>query len=495
MLVNLDLDATLVADTMDPPKVRDLIATQLMYLVGELNGDNSVGRHPKAFFSVTTFGATDGRPGSWTFTYHATLPVAWGAGTPPATYAVTLPLRVGTQDRASFAEKYAATCTAPEGGVTGAADAGRMFLFYRPQRAGCALLPEDVVRSTATFTASTESSVAKYPEYHRVWEDDALNVVAVFGRELDDVGTAGTVDEGVVAYQQFLAKAFARLGQIAQQPSQAMVDGGVRLSGDLSSGRKVVIEAMLAPAHLVANRTSFDDWYDARTPKADLVIYSGHAGLGENARTLTAKGVFSQERYVVVAVNGCDTFAYLDDSFIDRLGGTKHVDVVSNVLGEYFHSNDETSLELVDAFITALDTPKTYIEILRSIDATQIAVVSGEEDNEFVPGMIPKPKSMPADTKAPAPSDAAPGRPPAATASVARRQSSGCAMAESTNGSGLPFAALVAASAIAIARRQRRRSGSMHATRRADSSTRAPTWARSVVSFQSFASGHVPFDT
>jgi hypothetical protein len=60
VLVDLEFDAKLTADTMDPPKVRQLIASQLMYLVGQLNGEQSVGRQDRAEFSVTTFGSAQG---------------------------------------------------------------------------------------------------------------------------------------------------------------------------------------------------------------------------------------------------------------------------------------------------------------------------------------------------------------------------------------------------------------------------------------------------
>ena len=66
------------------------------------------------------------------------------------------------------------------------------------------LLPADVMRATATITKSNENTTGKYPEYHRVWEDDAFDVVAVFGKEFDDERAE---DGGVQAYGAFLAEA------------------------------------------------------------------------------------------------------------------------------------------------------------------------------------------------------------------------------------------------------------------------------------------------
>jgi hypothetical protein len=411
VLVDLELDAKLIADTMDPPRVRDLIATQLMFLVGQLNGERSVGRHDRAQFSVTTFGAAPNEPGNFAFTYHVKMPVAWGAaGGPPASFSVTLPLRVGEANQVAFAQKYSGLCTDPEGGNV---EAGRMFLFFRPRRPGCSLAPEDVLMTSAIVSPSAENTKGKYPEYHRVWADDVLDVVAVFGHEFDD-GRAD--DAGAHAYEAFMNKAEQYVASLdaAASSRRESVDvaapyRATRLAGTLSDGREVHIETILVGPKLGIERNGFDDWYDARTPSADVIVYSGHAGLGVNVRRLATKGSFVARKYVVMVNNGCDTLAYLDPTLTQRRAllnpddpsGTKYMDTISNVLGGYFHTGDETSMEILRAFVSAADgAPKKYEELMAGIDDTQIAVVTGEEDNEFQPGMLgprrARPETIPA---------------------------------------------------------------------------------------------------
>ncbi|HVH43932.1 MAG TPA: hypothetical protein VM925_16380, partial [Labilithrix sp.] len=400
VLVDLELDGKLVADGAAGSSFEPLVATQLTYLVGQLNGERSVGQHQEAQFSITSIDPSSTTPSTSIVTYHAKIPVAWGGGPPPTTYSVILPSRVGQADRVAFAEKYAGTCTDPEGAMTGADDEARMFLFYRPLRAGCTLSPEDVFITSANVVPSAKNTTDKYPEYHRVWEDDELDVVAVFGSELD-AGRAE--DSGVAAYDAFVDGADTYLrslqGTTATSPIETGAGAGrsVRVSAILPDARRIQIDAVLVPPHLAEERSTFDDWYDARTPDADLIIYSGHAGLGENVRALSQKGSFRAKKYVVFFVNGCDTFAYLDRTLANRRAtlnpddpaGTKYMDTVSNVLGGYFRSGDKTSLHMIRELVGALaGTPKTYEGLLAGIDATQIAVVTGEEDNEFVPGMV-----------------------------------------------------------------------------------------------------------
>jgi hypothetical protein len=57
---------------------------------------------------------------------------------------------------------------------------------------------------------------------------------------------------------------------------------------------------------------AFDAWYDARTPRADVILYTGHAGLGTNVRTFINKAPSARGSYLLWSVNGCDTFAYVD---------------------------------------------------------------------------------------------------------------------------------------------------------------------------------------
>jgi MYXO-CTERM domain-containing protein len=463
-LVDFEFDAKLIAPTSTPTAVRQLLETQLMYLVGQLNGDRSVGRHDRVEIGVTTITALDS--GLFEYRYHAKLPVAWGAGAPPASYAVTLPARVEQADQVAFATKYNRSCTAEEGGDV---DAGRMFLFFRPRQVGCTLAPEDVVVTTATVHASTENTKEKYPEYHRIWDDGALDVVAVFGREFDD-GRQG--DGGTGAYAAFVEQATKYIEALQPDGAQRTIttDDAVgrpnvrlvaKLPSTLPSKREVHIDAILIAPH-VRDDPSFDPWYNARTPKADLIIYSGHAGLGENVRTLATKGVFEPKKYVMFVMNGCDTFAYLDRTLTDRrfklnpddIGGTKYMDSLSNVLGGYFHMGDETSLHMIKALVSATkETPKTYPQIFDGIDSSQVMVVSGEEDNEFVPGMLPA--DVPPSTGQPTGTGETPPSPPAGTPPSSKSRASGCSAGP--NDAGETALAPVLVIAIGVLARRRRR--------------------------------------
>jgi hypothetical protein len=404
VLVDFEFDGKVLAPPTQVEHADSLITAQLMYAVGHLNADRSVPRFDRLELSNIVI---EYRQERVEVSYHAKLPVAWGGAVRPQQYTLTLPARAGEADQVGFAAKYASTCSDPSGGVV---DAGRMFLFYRPKHPGCRLDGSDIVRFTATVMRSPENTNGRYPEYHRVWEDGALDLVAVFGKEYED---GKTEDGGVQAHRQFLAGAkeyldAIRAASVHVSETQQLPGGAeqTRMAATLLDGRAIHIDVVLSPAYLSEERTAFDDWYDARTPTADLVIYSGHAGLGQNVRTFMKKGAFAPGKYLIWVVNGCDTLAYLDRTMVSRRAalnpddpaGTKYMDTVTNVLGGYFLSGDETTLRFVRELVAAGDAatkPKTYEEIFQGIDPEQVIVVTGEEDNEFQPGMIRPRESAP----------------------------------------------------------------------------------------------------
>jgi hypothetical protein len=223
----------------------------------------------------------------------------------------------------------------------------------------------------------------------------------------------------------------------------------------------VRIDVMLATPRIANESAEFDEWYDAGTPEADLVVYSGHAAHGDNVRALMTKGAFRAGQYTVWVVNGCDTLAYVDGTLARRRSalnpddpmGTKYMDTVSNVLGGWFHTGAETTMQFVRELVAGGDPasrPKTYPEIFASIDRDQVVVVTGEEDNEYVPSRSavgpataptgPAPPVARGDDEAAAP-------PQASRADAAQEGAGGCSVTSERRGSGrsrpLAFAVFV----------------------------------------------------
>src|SRR5262245_44781160 len=208
-LLEFDFDAEVVTDSSWNDK--QTIQDQLLYTMGHLNADHSVGRLDNVVLSAPgdpskpPVRTQDG--GRTTIKYHAKLPVAWGSKTNlPTSYEFKLPRDISYAGQQAFTEKHKENCvdwSAHE------VDVGSMWYYYRPRAEGCEIADSEVVKFTAKVVKSTNNTAGMYPEYHKVWEDDRLEVVAIFGK-YEATGQAG--DAGVTGFNSFVAQMKRELG-------------------------------------------------------------------------------------------------------------------------------------------------------------------------------------------------------------------------------------------------------------------------------------------
>ena len=369
------------------------IEDQMLYTIGLLNGEKSVARLDKLELSNIQTAAAEG--GKTRVTYHAKLPVAWGKkDAVPTTFTLRMPKDGTYQGYEAFTAKYSHDCV--DFGAHDV-DAGSMWYYYRPKTSRCTLAAEDVVDLTAEVRASGTQTTGKYPEYDKVWEDDALEVVAIYGKYEDGATTSS--DAGISAYNEFVNAMKSRLSSqgLTTTPESFPSSPGVGIpditfNGVLTDGKKIRVTALLVDNVRTAGPT-FDQRYASLTPSADFIVYNGHAGLGANVRALAQKGKWKAGQYAVVFMNGCDTYAYVDSALWDAHAavnaddptGTKYVDVINNAMPSYFSNMPESTLAIFDALANHAE-PATYEGIFKKISSSQVILVSGEEDNVFVPG-------------------------------------------------------------------------------------------------------------
>jgi hypothetical protein len=389
--LDAEWDGTLITDFAFNDKA--VIESQLLYTVGQLNGFNSVGRIDKAELSNIQRSTVNGRT---QIKYHAKLLVAWGRKTNiPTSVELKLPLDVSSSGQVAFAEKYGETCVDFSAHDV---DSGSMFYYFRPRASGCTIAPADVNTVTATLAPSPVQTTGKFPEYNKIWEDNRLEVVAIFGKN-EDGATSG--DVGIDAFNKFVGAMKSELStrQLTTIPATVPTNPGVanpdiELNATLPDGKKIRVVALLTDnIRLGLMQPTFRARYENLSTRADFIIYNGHAGLGVNVRALASAGKWVPGQYVVVQMNGCDTFAYIDDALFrahkainpDDTTGFKYIDIINNAMPAFFHDLSNTTMA---TFRGLLDhqNPKTYEQIFRNIASAQVVLVSGEQDNTFTPG-------------------------------------------------------------------------------------------------------------
>jgi hypothetical protein len=392
LFVDFEFDGSLVTDSSW--NAENTIEDQLLYTIGQLNGKNSVGRLDKVTLSNVK---TTTEAGRTKITYHAKMPVSWGNRTNvPATVALTLPRDMAYAALDRFATTYGHSCV--DWGAHDV-DSGSMWYYFRPERSGCTFTATDIVKATASVSVSPINTTGKFPEYHKVWEDNALNVVAIFGKYEDGATTAS--DAGIAGWNNFIAavKTELRGATVTSTPATIPVNPGTSITdvewrATYPDGKTVKINALLTDnVRTALNQAAFRTRYEGLSTRADFIVYNGHAGLGANVRALARAGKWVAGQYLIMFENGCDTYAYIDGAIIDAhkqvnaddAVGTKYVDVINNGMPAFFSSMPGATMAMFKGLMS-YSAPKTYEQIFAGVDRSQVVLVTGEQDNVYVPG-------------------------------------------------------------------------------------------------------------
>jgi hypothetical protein len=365
---------------------RVAIVSQLQYVQGLLtttvHGNGQVG------LVTLTDVAESARGDKKKITYAASLPVIWPKDGPsaPANYELVLPRDVTALD--AFNDKYDGKC--------GTNEYGRETFWhdFDAQAAGCKIDDADVVRAQAKVGKHAKETREKYPEYGEIWKDDALEVVALYGI----VDSGGDSDPGYTGSERLLRDVERLVKSPARKsnPTSSSILRDTTLTGEVTVGgreRSVKVTAIVVQdiEHL---GDDFDERYDPLSETADIIFYGGHSGLGKNVASFAARGKVVKQKYQLAVLNGCQTFAYLQNTMnqrrVDANGaaldplGTKYLDVFANALPSFASTNTPALETFVRAAIDA-DHPKHYNQLLEETQDDQLPVVFGEEDNTFSP--------------------------------------------------------------------------------------------------------------
>jgi hypothetical protein len=365
---------------------RKAIVSQLFYLSGEI--DKTHGGHGQfGFAQLTNMKVDSFAEGLDRIRYRAVVPVAWPRSREvPASFKVVLPLRVDEQGLRDFNAKYARKC--------GEAHYGEEHFWYdfKPVTTACAMGAGDIVSATAKVARSSQITTDRRPEQEQFWKDGVFRMVIVHGT--DGASSLDASDTGVeqyLAFQNRLKAAFP-LGIASKGEKNGDIYDEWRFDAavpKLGGGQGKLVVVMLLAGELKYAGSAFDARYDALSADADVITYGGHSGLGKNIRALAAKGKVTKGHYQVLFLDGCSTFAYLDDTLVKRRieangstadpNGTKFLDVILNAQPSPWYASASNLMHLVKTL--GGNKRKGYGDILDGISTAGMPVVTGENDN------------------------------------------------------------------------------------------------------------------
>ncbi len=303
---------------------------------------------------------------------------------------------------------------------------GDFFYFWDPDQNGCPLKgdKEHVLRIKGTLK-KLKKTKRTYPAYDKIFGDngngDTTRIDLFYGyiesnapRNLYDYlkqtlavqdpdASIENVDDAIIsAYEigHYLKTKKFRLtertlfGKITKRQETTLEKKGLELENHPSteegytpgekrtykkvfdSGKEVEVNIIIAHSDLQDNKrkksTLFKNMFEDALENADIIDYEGHSGLGGN---LDLKGlygdrdVFNPDKYQIIFINGCHSYSYFKNMFMDRKNHPQNLDLILSGLSTL--SDDATNN--TKAFLKYFINPDkkrnpTYQTILNAIE-------------------------------------------------------------------------------------------------------------------------------
>ncbi len=276
------------------------------------------------------------------------------------------------------------TCIKPDGdGISPL----NFFYYYNQKIRGCKTL--NTVNLTITDIKPKLASV-KYPEYQQLFKDGQVDIFVLFS-------PVGQSSPGFMkrfvrrlsrsGYRKTLVKKDDE-GHISEVALQKTV-GGIRFN----------ITSILSEYHEAPNLKL--KW---ALGNDEIIIYNGHSGYGQNIeRHFTVPELYPANRYQIVLLNGCSSYAYGVNSVL-AVKDAKYIDVITTYDGIKGEGHQMGLLKPLETAARAIKKPRwsnyqkkslSWLGIITKINrlAKRISktnspfLVSGEHGNEYVPGM------------------------------------------------------------------------------------------------------------
>jgi hypothetical protein len=288
------------------------------------------------------------------------------------------------------------------------------WYFWDPKMPGCPL-----AQSTAevlTFSGSLRelpNTKRTYPEYDRLYGDnrngrtlrasvflgyiDDLPNLRVPRRRDDGYGALRNVENELkdlgfeLAEKQDAFRIRSDGSQMAGINFRRIYTKEVeRLSGNRGAGQSVEVELLLADTSIASRDSTFHHYLVPALRQSDMLVYDGHSGLGGNLDLEQIRGErLDPAKYQIFYFNGCSSYPYFKQMFIDAKGGTQSLEVITSGLPTL----TDTAGPNVIAFLRPLLEGRTwsYQRLLAALEnsngenGTYLTGVSGDEDNQYEP--------------------------------------------------------------------------------------------------------------
>jgi hypothetical protein len=142
------------------------------------------------------------------------------------------------------------------------------------------------------------------------------------------------------------------------------------------SGKEVVVNIIIAQSDFQDNKkkqsTLFKNMFEDALEKADLIDYEGHSGLGGNLDLESLYGdrdIFNPDKYQIIFINGCHSYAYFKNMFLNRKNHPQNLDLILSGLSTLSDDAVNNSKAFLKYFINPDKSRRpSYQAILNAIE-------------------------------------------------------------------------------------------------------------------------------
>lgn len=255
---------------------------------------------------------------------------------------------------------------------------GDFWYFYDPFRYGCSKLrnspmAQKVVIQIHTQVISQKNYSARLNELRGDnGNGDVVDIVTVNGFS---ESSTESEDEGRVTFNDlndFLIRQGFKMSSVQKYENRPIL----RFEKDVKAadGRviKFRVTRLLAETSISSKNVTFAKFFKKAIETADVVMYSGHSGLGGtlDIPSLESKAgdfVFDHHKRQIYFFDGCSSYSYYLSTFESHKNKSK-IDILTNGLASFFHTQNEV-IEGLLTHIFAVDTNPTWMDILNTMEA------------------------------------------------------------------------------------------------------------------------------
>ncbi len=252
---------------------------------------------------------------------------------------------------------------------------GDYWYFWDPYRAGC----ENLLKEPATRYVQVS---VKPLEYKRLEENTRLDLVRGDNGngkllQIDLISgfdeSAGRRDIGWKIFRNLNSSLETRFGFELVKKAGSAKSPLYLFEKHLESGVKVLVRHLLVDTAINSRSLAFARFFKKSVRDADLIVYSGHSGLGGNLDipSLQEKAgafEFNPKKRQIFFFNSCSSYSYYLDHF--RSEKTKaRIDILTNALAAYM---DDESLEVQSLLESVLDESESpaWMKVLKKMEVS-----------------------------------------------------------------------------------------------------------------------------